>query len=58
MEDAIFAANRLRTLQPQLQKRHERVAIAERKAAWIEKYDAIKPEHGALLVEMKMRGYG
>ena len=52
MEDATFAANRLRTLQPRLQTHDERVARAERKSAWIEQYDAIKLEHDALVAEL------
>ena len=53
MEDATFAANRLRTLQPRLQKHYEHIVLAERKAAWIEQYVAIKPEHEALVTELK-----
>src|SRR5262245_18921328 len=49
MEDASFAADRLRTLEPRLQKRYESVSRAERKTAWIEQYDATKPEHDALV---------
>ena len=53
MEYATFAADRLRTLQPRLQNYHERVARAERKTAWIKQYDTIKPEHDALVAELK-----
>ena len=53
MEDAAFAASRLRTLQPRLRKHHERVACAERKRAWVERYDALKPEHDAAVAELK-----
>jgi len=42
MQTAEFARDRLRTVLPRLQKRYERVASAERKAAWVEQYDAIK----------------
>jgi hypothetical protein len=53
MEDAQFAANRLRTLQPRLRHRHEEIARAERKAEWVAAYDEIKPEHDALVAELR-----
>jgi hypothetical protein len=53
MQAAEFARDRLRTVLPRLQKRHERAASAERKAAWIERYDAIKVEHDAAVAELR-----
>jgi len=53
MQAAEFARDRLRTVLPRLQKRYERVAGAERKAAWVEQYDAIKLEHDAAVADLK-----
>jgi hypothetical protein len=53
MEDAAFAASRLRTLQPRLRKHHERVACAERKRAWVERYNELRLEHDAAVGELK-----
>ena len=55
MQAAEFARDRLRTVLPRLQKRYERVAGAERKAAWVEQYDAIKLEHDAAVADLKPR---
>ena len=53
MQTAEFARDRLRTVLPRLQKRYERVASAERKAAWVEQYDAIKAEHDVAVAELR-----
>src|SRR5262249_52985700 len=53
MQTAEFARDRLRTVLPRLQKRYERVASAERKAAWVEQYDAIKVEHDAAVTDLR-----
>src|SRR5262249_11239759 len=53
MQAAEFSRDRLRTVLPRLQKRHDCVASAERKAAWVEQYDAIKVEHDAAVAELR-----
>ena len=47
MEDAAFAAERLRTQLPRLQKRYQQVADAEEYAAWATTFDRLKPKHAA-----------
>jgi len=53
MQAAEFARDRLRTVLPRLQKHYEGVVRAERKAAWVEQYDAIKLEHDAAVAELQ-----
>src|SRR5262249_42186961 len=57
--DASRAANRLRPLLPRLRARYEQVHkqeaaawLAEREAAWLTKYDALKCERDALAEEL------
>jgi hypothetical protein len=58
--DAILAADRLRSLLPKLQARHEQVHeqeeaawLAEQDAKWLTKYDALKHERDALAEELR-----
>jgi hypothetical protein len=53
MEDAKFRATRLRNLLPRLQERSEQVSKREIEAAWIIRYDALKPQRDALAEEIK-----
>jgi hypothetical protein len=53
MEDAKFRATRLRNLLPRLQERVEEVSKREIEAAWIIRYDALKPQREALAEEVK-----
>jgi hypothetical protein len=53
MEDATFAANRLRTLQPRLRQRLQHVAYAEAHARWLETYTAVKEKRDAAAEELK-----
>jgi hypothetical protein len=53
MEDAKFRATRLRNLLPRLQERVEEVSKREIEAAWIIRYDALKPQRDALAEEVK-----
>jgi hypothetical protein len=53
MEDAKFRATRLRNLLPRLQERSEQVSKREIEAAWIIRYDALKPQRDALAEEVK-----
>jgi hypothetical protein len=43
MEDAAFAADRLRTLLPKLRAKHRQVAARETYAEWAQQFDALKP---------------
>ena len=54
MEDATFAASRLRTLQPRLQKRLRHVAYVEAHDHWLESYEAIKAKRDAAAEELKL----
>ena len=53
MEDATFAANRLRTLQPRLQKRLQHVRYVEAHDRWLESYTAVKAKRDASAEELK-----
>ena len=53
MEDATFAANRLRTLQPRLDRRVQEVTQREECDQWRERYDKLKPQRDALAAELK-----
>jgi hypothetical protein len=53
MEDAAFAADRLRTLLPRLQKRCAQVQRAEVKSHWVAQYDELAPRVTALAEELK-----
>jgi len=52
LEDARFKAERLKSLLPRLNERYERMAHKEKKAAWIVRYDALRPEVDALTKEL------
>ena len=56
LEDAQFAANRLRTLQPRLQKRLQRVQYAEVHDRWLESYETVKAKRDAAVEELR-QGY-
>jgi hypothetical protein len=47
MEDAEFAVQRLRSVLPRLQQRHQQVAGAELYAEWGQQFDALIPRHKA-----------
>jgi hypothetical protein len=47
MEDAAFAADRLKTLLPKLQQRYRAVSAHETYTAWAATFDALKPKHAA-----------
>ena len=51
MEDAQFAANRLRTLLPRLQTQHKKAADFEYLKQWLADYDVLKMERDALAKE-------
>ena len=53
MEDAEFAASRLRTVQPRLELRYEEVAAAERSASWQKDFAVLKVERDELANEGK-----
>ena len=53
MEDAAFAANRLRTLRPRLQARLTEVQAEERLAQWRDDYEAQKVARDALASELR-----
>src|ERR1035437_9851844 len=53
MENAKFRATRLRNLLPKLQSRYEEMNKREIEAAWIIRYDALKPQRDALAAEVK-----
>ena len=52
MEDCIFQANRLRTLQPRLERRLREVTERAEADAWRERYDALKPRRDSLAEEL------
>jgi hypothetical protein len=52
IEDATFAANRLRMLLSKLQARGREVGKEERAKAWLAERDALKPERDALAAEL------
>jgi hypothetical protein len=53
MEDATFAASRLRTLQPRLRKRLQHVAYIEAHDRWLESYEAVNVKRDAAAEELK-----
>ena len=53
MEDAIFAASRLRTLQPRLRKRLQHVQYVEAHDRWLEFYTSVKAKRDATAEELK-----
>jgi len=53
MEDATFAAHRLRTLEPRLQKRLQHVQYVEAHDRWLETYTAVKVKRDAAAEELK-----
>ncbi len=53
IEDATFAANRLRTLLSKLQERQEEVVYQEEVTAWLAEYDVRKRERDALAEELR-----
>ena len=53
MEDAQFAADRLRTLLPRLQARHSEVGASEHLAAWREEFARVQAERDKLVEELR-----
>ena len=53
MEDATFTANRLRTLLPRLQRRHQEVVTAERLQQWRADYEIHKVKRDTLAEEFR-----
>jgi hypothetical protein len=53
LEDAEFAANRLRSLQPRLQKRLAHIEYTETHARWLETYEAVKAKRDAAAENLK-----
>jgi hypothetical protein len=53
IEDATFAANRLRTLLSKLQVRYREVRDLEQAKAWLAEYDVMKRERDALAEELR-----
>ena len=53
MEDAAFTRDRLRTVLPRLQQKHQEVAAQEYRAQWREDYEAHKVERDALATELR-----
>jgi hypothetical protein len=53
IEDATFAANRLRALLSKLQARRREVRDEEERTAWLAARDALKPERDALATELR-----
>ena len=51
--DAEFAAKRLHTLQPKLQRRQQAVADAEDYRKWAATFDALKPKHAAAAEKLR-----
>ena len=56
IEDATFAANRLRTLVSKLQARHREVHNQEQAKAWLTDYEVMKRERDSLAEELR-EGY-
>jgi len=52
MEDAAFRSERLRSLLPRLQARHEQVAAAEEREQWKRRYETLKVRRDALSAEL------
>ena len=55
MEDAVFAAQRLRTLQPRLQKSCAHARYVEACARWAEQYETVKAKRDAAAEELRAR---
>lgn len=53
MEDATFAANRLRTLLPRLERRYDDLAAMERLQRWRGDYETLKAKRDALAAELR-----
>ena len=53
IEDAIFAANRLRMLLSKLQVRYQQVRDQEEATAWLAECDVVKRERDALAEELR-----
>ncbi len=53
IDDATFAANRLRTLVSKLEARYEEVLYQEQAAAWLSEHDTLRCERDALSEELR-----
>ena len=53
MEDAAFAADRLRTMLPKLQAKYRVVAARETYAEWASTFEALVPKHAAAAAKLK-----